>query len=397
MKIALVGCGYVADFYMATLRRHPALEVTCACDPNAVRRQAFGAFHGVPTYATLNELLAATDAPLILNLTNPASHYEVSRAILDAGRHVYTEKPLALDFEHARELVDLARSKGVLISGAPCTIHSAAAQSAWRAILDGTVGQVRLVYAAVEDGMVFRKMFNLWRSASGAPWPYADEFALGCTIQHAGYWLMWLLAFFGPAQKMTAHASCLFPDKGLNGFQQEMAADFSVACLTFKSGVVARLTCGVVAPPDRSLHIVGDRATLTVADAWNNSSAIHLQANGQEARQLSLRARNKAKQLMVNGIQRFAPGAFWGGRRLPVPAGSEKAPGQQHNMDFLSGVMDQATAILENRTPLIAADYLLHATELTLAIQHADRLPQPYTPQSAFDHDAFRRNAKVDG
>ena len=395
MKIALVGCGYVADYYMATLRLHPRLRLVGACDKSPERCRAFGAFYGVPTFPTIKALLDATDPELVLNLTDPASHYEVSKLLLEAGRHVYTEKPLAMDFEQAQELTRIADSRNLSISGAPCTIHGDSARRVWQALTEGLIGQVRLVYASLEDGMVFRTQYANWRSASGAPWPYQDEFALGCTVVHAGYWLSWLLAYFGPVKRMTAHTSCLFPDKGLG--QTQASPDFSVASLVFSSGVVARLTCGLVAPADRSMHIIGDKGTLTIANAWDNRSAIHFQLNKPEMTDVAWRARNKIKKLMLAGVQRFAPGAFWGGRRLALAPGGAHLRSRTQKMDFLIGVEDQAIALDEGGTPLISANHLLHATELVLAIHNSDRLPQPYTPQSRFDHDGIKRKLRSVG
>src|SRR3954451_14069713 len=103
-----------------------------------------------------------------------------------------------------------------------------------------------------------------WLNDFGVPWPAKDEFEVGCTYEHAGYLLTWLAAFFGPALSVTAFASCLVPEKGI--MVESMAPDLTVGCLEFAGGVVARLTCSLVAPKDKSLTIVGDDGLLHVAD-----------------------------------------------------------------------------------------------------------------------------------
>jgi predicted dehydrogenase len=206
VKIAIAGCGYVADFYMETLPNHPTLELVAACDINPERRAAFGSCYAVPMYASVDELLARSDAELVLNLTDPRSHHAVSQAILKAGRHLYSEKPLAMEFEPAQELVQLAKSRGLSISGAPCNAYSESAEAVRRALTAGKAGIVRAVFAEMSEGRPSLASVRRWRSASGAPWPYADEFELGSTVQHAGYCISLLTGLFGPVSRV--HSLC---------------------------------------------------------------------------------------------------------------------------------------------------------------------------------------------
>jgi len=85
MNIAIIGCGYVADFYMATLPNHPNLRLIGAFDRNVERKDAFARHHKVRIYETLEALLADPQVELILNLTNPGSHFEVTEKALHAG------------------------------------------------------------------------------------------------------------------------------------------------------------------------------------------------------------------------------------------------------------------------------------------------------------------------
>ncbi len=97
------------------------------------------------------------------------------------------------------------------------------------------------------------------------PWPYKDEFEVGCTLEHAGYYLGWLAAWFGPAVTVTSFASVQVPDKVPGETFAVTSPDFSVACIQFASGVVARLTCSILAPHDHSLKVVGDERRLIYA------------------------------------------------------------------------------------------------------------------------------------
>ena len=149
---------------------------------------------------------------------------------------------------------------------------------------DGRIGTPRLVYAEMEDGPVFRDKWATWRSQSGARWPGLHEFEIGCTLEHAGYALSWLVSLFGAVESLTAFSAITFPDKGPGTEKIVMAPDFSVGCLQFRSGVVGRLTSGLAAPRDRSLTIVGDKGSIVVADLWDNRSAVHLEELGIAAK-----------------------------------------------------------------------------------------------------------------
>ncbi len=213
MNIAIVGCGFVADYYLATLPAYPELKLIGVTDRDPERSIKFASFHGVFRFDSLADLLKDSSVQLVVNLTNPRSHYQVTRASLEAGKHVYSEKPLAMRLDQARELVELAESRDLQLSSAPCSLLGETAQTLWKALRERQIGDVRLVYAEMDDGMVFRMPYRKWKSASGVPWPATDEFEIGCTFEHAGYYLTWLPAFFGPAQTVTAYSACLVPDK----------------------------------------------------------------------------------------------------------------------------------------------------------------------------------------
>src|SRR5262245_42146987 len=246
MNFAIIGCGYVAEFYGKTLGNYPNLKLIGAYDNNESNLQAFCGRWSVRRFDSLRQLLEDTSVKLVLNLTSPRSHYEITRQCIEARKHVYSEKPLAMDSEKACELVALARSRGVYLACAPCSLLGETAQTLWQALRQGMIGQVRLVYANFDDGMIAPKQSPwLWRNDSGVPWPARDEFELGCTYAHAAYILTWLAAFFGPALHVTSFASCLIRDKGIA--VDSMAPDFTVGCIQYGNGVVARLTCGLVA------------------------------------------------------------------------------------------------------------------------------------------------------
>lgn len=352
MRVAIVGCGFVADYYVQTLPAHPQLELTGVTDRDAERAERFAHFYSLRRYATLDELLADPGVEIVLNLTNPASHYDVSKQALLAGKHVYSEKPMAMCLEQARELVDLAAGVGRQISSAPCSLLGETAQTMWKALRERRIGPVRLVYAELDDGLVYRMPYQRWFSKSGTPWPYRDEFEVGCTLEHAGYYLTWLAAFFGPVESVTAFSSCLVERK-CRELPKAVTPDFSVACLKFRSGVVARLTCSIVAPHDHSITIVGDEGVVSTKDCWYYRSPVHVQRLLTIRRKTFLTPWKTKYPLVKSGL-----------------SSRYRYKGSQQ-MDFARGVAEMGDAIAAGRRCRLSPQFSLHVLEVTLVIQSA--------------------------
>ncbi|MGK7939209.1 MAG: Gfo/Idh/MocA family protein [Crocosphaera sp.] len=366
MRIGIVGCGFVADYYLKTLPLHPNLELVGVMDLDPQRSEHFSRYHSVAKYSSLEALLDDPQVSIVLNLTNPRSHFQVSQACLNAGKHVYSEKPLGMTLSEAKTLVDLAESKNLYLASAPCNVLSETAQTIWKALREKVIGDVRLVYAEMDDGMVHQMAYKKWQSASGIPWPYKDEFEVGCTLEHAGYYINWLTAFFGPVKTVTAFSSCLIPDKNTDVPLEINAPDFSVACLEFDSGVVARLTCSIVAPHDHHFTIVGDQGLLSTKDCWYYRSPVYLQ-----------------KRLTIRRKTFISP---WKQKYPLVGKGRSKYgyKGSQE-MDFCRGVAELAQAITEKRNCRLSAQYSLHINEIVLAIQKSGNTGAPYQVTSTFD------------
>ncbi len=374
MRIALIGCGYVADFYAATLPNHPQLELAGVADRDAQRLSQFAAHYDTRSYGSNEELLTDSSIDLVVNLTNPESHFEISRACLEAGKHVYSEKPLAMKLEQARELTELAKSRRLGLSSAPCNVLGEAAQTAWKAIRGQDLGEIYLAYAEMDDGLIHRTNFREWKSESGAPWPYRDEFEVGCTLEHAGYYLCWLVAFFGPARNVTAFSAQIVGDKHIDPPLEVAAPDFSVACIEFESGIVARLTCSIAAPPDRSLRIIGEQGVLIVKDCWDYGSPVLLRKRTPFAIRLE---KSRVGSRFISLLN----------RRLPLtrkPSFQFRSAGATA-MDFCAGIAELADSITEDRRCRLSADFSLHINELTLAIQNPEQMGTPYRMTSSLD------------
>jgi len=396
MQIGFVGCGYAADIYFQSLKKYPHLKLVAVTDRDQKRLSEFGAYYSVKTCSTVEALLADPSIEMIVNLTNPSSHFEVSKACLEAGKHVYSEKPLTMAFSEAQALVELANTKGLYLSSAPCGVLGETAQTLWRALNSGEIGTVRAVYAELDDGPVQLREPHLWRSASGALSPYRDEFEVGCTLEHAAYYLTWFTAFFGPAKTITAFSACLWPNKQVVPEEPLYVTtpDFSVACITFASGVVVRLTNSIVAPHNHGVQIVGDKGVLTVDDCWNYSSPVYLDKYSK--------LRLRINRFPILKTYPFVKSWFASHPREypPVKKVSWKKRYSRYRMDYARGIAELARAITERCPSRLPADYCLHVSELVWAIQNATHAPYQVTttfkPLQPMDDAALKEVLSID-
>ena len=204
------------------------------------------------------------------------------------------------------------------------------------------------------------------------PWPAKDEFEVGCTYEHAGYVLTWLAAFFGPALSVTSFASCQIPDKGIP--VQHMAPDFSVGCIEYADGVVARITCGLVAPRDKSLTAIGDEGVLFVGDLRNDAGPVMVRGSKLERWQSSIVRRTQWLHRWLEARIPWPGGEAMFQRQYPLvrkPGGRMVGPGKP--VDFMRGPAEMAEAIREKRPCRLSAQFGAHIVETIEALQYPER------------------------
>ena len=395
MNIALIGCGYVADFYITSAKYHPELKFIGAFDKIQKRLQTFCLLYDLKKFDSLKELIDDPSVDLVLNLSNPRDHYAINKLCLESYKHVYSEKPLAMDYKSAVTLASLAKKNNCYLSSAPCSILGETAQTVLDALKNNAIGVVRLIYANFDAGMSAKSKPWLWRSSSGAAWPAKDEFEVGCTYEHAGYILTWLAAFFGPAKKITSFASCLAPDKGIP--LEQAAPDFSVGCIEYKNNIIARITCSLAGPPDRSLTIIGDNGVIYVRDIRDDASPVYLRhlTNGQLKNAIQFRF-----SCWQNRLERWLNWLplFWGNylrfsTRYPFIKKPKKRYSAKYKpVDFCRGLAELAQAILEGRPCKLSENFSAHIVELTEALQYPERFQYGHQLETTFDETDFLSN-----
>jgi predicted dehydrogenase len=143
VNIGIIGCGNISGIYLKNLTSvFKNTNVVAVCDINEVAaRRAAEEYKISKVYSDVKEFLADQDIELVLVLTTPLTHAQLCKAALEAGKHVYCEKPLSIDLESAAEVLALARSKGLRVGCAPDTFLGSGIQTSRKLIEEGWIGK----------------------------------------------------------------------------------------------------------------------------------------------------------------------------------------------------------------------------------------------------------------
>lgn len=143
VKTAVVGCGGISSAYIPNLKSlFSIIDLAALCNRTRSKAEEKAAQFGIPRVLTLEELAEDPEIELVVNLTPPGSHDEVTKRMLEAGKHVYSEKVFTTELDQAYELADLAKQKGLYLGCAPDTVLGAGIQTARRILDIGLIGQV---------------------------------------------------------------------------------------------------------------------------------------------------------------------------------------------------------------------------------------------------------------
>ena len=234
MHCLFVGAGEIATAYAEGVA-DTDLTLAGVCDLDGERAAALADGHDCPAFTDLDAALAAVDAPLVVNLTSHAAHAELTRTALAADRHVYSEKPLALDGETAADLVATAADRGLALGCAPGSVVGPTQQRARRLLGEGRVGRVGVAYADAHVGRV-----TDWHDRP-------DSFlSIGPLYDGGVYPLSLLVAWFGPVETVRiADSRDPWPKREATSPD---AASHVEATLSFQTGPTVRLTASFYAP-----------------------------------------------------------------------------------------------------------------------------------------------------
>jgi predicted dehydrogenase len=277
LRVGIVGCGNIAGPYARDIAAKSNLQLVACTDLDASRAEALAAQHDARAVPALDDLLNE-DVDLVVNLTFQGSHAAITRRALEAGKHVHSEKPLALTSGEAWELVELANRRGVRLGCSPFTLLGEAQQTAWREIRSGRSGPLRAVFAEVDWGRI-----ETWHPA---PLPFYE---VGVLIDVGVYPLTLLTAMLGPVRRVQAFGRLLMPDRVTReGTPYRIETpDLQVVLLDLESGVTVRLTAsfyvGQHARGYAAVAFHGDDGTVSLEHFFKFDAAVEFAPYGDRS------------------------------------------------------------------------------------------------------------------
>ena len=266
-NIGIVGIGDISGIYLKNITEtFKELNIVAVCDLIKERALNAQAKYNIPkVYDTMEELFADESIELVLNITRPYEHFAVSKGALEAGKHVYSEKPLGASLEEGKELVALAEKKGLMIGGAPDTFLGASIQTCRKFIDDGNMGEI--------VGAAASMMGHGPESWHHDP-EFFYKFGGGPMMDMGPYYITALINLLGGVKSVSGVAYKSFEKriatcKEHNG--EIITVDvptFLTGVLHFESGVIGTITTtfDVYKSNQRNIEIFGTKGTLFVPD-----------------------------------------------------------------------------------------------------------------------------------
>lgn len=281
VKAGLVGCGKISGAYLEGLRPCPGVEVAACSDLDLERARLVAAEYGVPRGCGVDELLADPSIELVINLTVPAAHAEVNRRILEAGKHVFLEKPFSVSREEGRPIMELAASRNLLVGCAPDTVLGPGLQTSRKAIDDGLIGDPvgAVAFLASHGVESWHPNPDFYYHPGGGP-----LFDMG------PYYLTALIQLLGPMTRVSASAKVSFPSRQITSqplagqiIQVKTPTHIS-GSVDFANGAMATVLMSFDVWTHRlpCIEVYGSKGTLSVPDPNMVAGQVQLKLAGEE-------------------------------------------------------------------------------------------------------------------
>jgi predicted dehydrogenase len=361
MGVGVIGCGNISAAYFRLAPLFRGIEMRACADINMDAAKARAKEFNVRA-ETVEGLLKAKDIDIVVNLTVPAAHYGISKQVLDAGKHVYSEKPFVLSVKEGLDLKKRAAKKKLRIGSAPDTFLGGAHQLARNLVDSGKVGKITSGTAYVmSHGM------EHWH-------PNPDFFFLpgaGPVLDIGPYYVSNLIQLIGPVKRVTAFASTPQKERTITSkprYGQKVPVKTPTtihAVLEFHNGAVVTMNTSwdVWNHGHKPMELYGEAGTLHVPDPNFFGGEVRYTKKGEEVK--------------------TAP--KWG-HPFSVP-NQQHAQGAMANYRTV-GLADMAIAIDEGRPHRCALDMSLHAVDVMTSILKAAETGKVVTLQTTCERPA---------
>ena len=264
-KVGLIGCGHISETYFRAEKYFNNIKIVKCADINHSNALKCAKNYNIKAL-TVKELLLDKEVEIILNLTIPKAHYQVAKKALTNGKHVYSEKPLAINFKDGKDLLKIAKKRKLYIGNAPDTFLGGGIQKSKELLDKKIIGKINLGNA------IFA--FPGVQSYHPNPEPWFSKNEGGPVIDMGPYYLTALVNLIGPAKKVTGSIVNGVKRRTI-GIGPRKNKTFKVECpttylstITFENGTIIRLTLSfdVIAHQRNHIELYGDKGSMIVPD-----------------------------------------------------------------------------------------------------------------------------------
>ncbi|MBC7827304.1 MAG: Gfo/Idh/MocA family oxidoreductase [Chitinophagaceae bacterium] len=234
IKMGVIGCGSVSTQYLPHLSKSPYVELVSACDIIPERAKLQAEKYRIPNhYAHIDQLLAGPKFDMMVTLTDMQEHGRLNKQALMAGRHVWSEKPMANTYKEGKALLDLAKEKKLRIWGAPAVVNSPQFAFMAKAIREGKLGRVSSAHAQ------YGHLGPTWSA-------FFYEKGGGSLPDLGVYNLATLTGLLGPAKSVMAMTTIVTPERTVDnkGKIKVEAEDNTMVLMDHGNGVISHVQCG---------------------------------------------------------------------------------------------------------------------------------------------------------
>lgn len=386
VKVGVVGCGGItkATYMNNMVNKFEIIEVVGCADLIDSRAQWMADHYNIKKMTT-EEMMNDPEIEVIVNLTYPESHVEITKMAFEHGKHVYCEKMMAPTFEDATMLMNLAAEKGLMYTTAPDTFLGAWEQSARKYLDDGIVGQPITVHAQVT-------------SHYNPETPFFDEapkyfffplhYGGGFPFDLGGYYLHEMINLFGSVKRVTGFGGNLFPERKYeNPKHPKYGEKFEVntpttllAALEFESGVLGTFHISSDSSSSQNFMVTGTQGTMKLGDPNMFNDTISVTRSGAKPQ----------KEFMMPGMQpKSGPGmgmeadddvqqlVEFSMSSLPTTVELPLLHGFYDSVRGV-GLADMCYALRNGRRPRCHADIGYHSIEIIHGIQESCKTGKIY-------------------
>ena len=355
LRIGLIGTGRISDIYLTNCARFLQLEVVACGSLNMDESHAKAAQYGIDRVMAPDQIIAARNIDAILNLTIPAAHAEVSLKALDAGKHVYSEKPFATTLADGKRVLDKAAQTGLLVGNAPDTFLGGRWQTVRKLLDQGVIGTPTGCMAHVGTHGVERHHPNpdFYYQPGGGP-----------LLDLGPYYLTAMVFLMGPISRVSGMARRTFDHRQIengprNGEWMEVAVDtHSLSMLEFASGAIGNMTMSfdIWDSETPRFEIYGTDGTICIPDpdpvhgANDFHGPVWYRTRKSSRWEFQPRPTDRPTDWLV----------------------AENTHGFNENSRGL-GLLDMAMALQEKRQPRASGALAQHVLEVMLGIEEAPR------------------------